>query len=377
LTITPRQRVLKALDHQVADRVPIDFGSTNNTGITAPAYERLKEYLGVNRETRIYDRMQQLVYVDEEVLQRFSADTRGLILKGPENTLDEELPDNSYRDEWGIVRRQPQDSPYFDLVYSPFGEEMTSKLLDKHPWPDPEDPGRFRGLKEEAAHWRSHGDYAIVLQLRGGFIGQAQALRGFENWFMDLLLQPELLGELLDRTLDFAMKVASQAVAQVGDNVDILGYGDDIGMQTGPMFSPEVYRQVIKPRQAKFIDHLKTISGGKKVLYHSCGSIFDLMDDLIEIGVDAYNPVQTTAHKMDLVELKKRFGDRITFWGGVDTHRILNKGSVDEVRRETRRVMDILSPGGGFVLNSVHNIQPDVPPENICAMFDEAVSFQK
>lgn len=377
MTITPRQRVLKALDHQVADRVPIDFGSTNNTGITAPAYERLKEYLGVNRETRIYDRMQQLVYVDEEVLQRFSVDTRGLILKGPENTLDEELPDNSYRDEWGIVRRQPQDSPYFDLVYSPFGEEMTSQLLDRHPWPDPKDPGRFRGLKEEAAHWRSHGDYAIVLQLRGGFIGQAQALRGFENWFMDLLLQPELLGELLDRTLDFAMKVASQAVAQVGDNVDILGYGDDIGMQTGPMFSPEVYRQVIKPRQAKFIDHLKTISGGKKVLYHSCGSIFDLMDDLIEIGVDAYNPVQTTAHKMDLVELKKRFGDRITFWGGVDTHRILNKGSVDEVRRETRRVMDILSPGGGFVLNSVHNIQPDVPPENICAMFDEAVSFQK
>ncbi|MGI6034581.1 MAG: uroporphyrinogen decarboxylase family protein [Limnochordia bacterium] len=377
MTITPRQRVLKALDHQVADRVPIDFGSTNNTGITAPAYERLKEYLGVNQETRIYDRMQQLVYVDEEVLQRFSVDTRGLILKGPENTLDEELPDNSYRDEWGIVRRQPQDSPYFDLVYSPFGEEMTSQLLDRHPWPDPKDPGRFRGLKEEAAHWRSHGDYAIVLQLRGGFIGQAQALRGFENWFMDLLLQPELLGELLDRTLDFAMKVASQAVAQVGDNVDILGYGDDIGMQTGPMFSPEVYRQVIKPRQAKFIDHLKTISGGKKVLYHSCGSIFDLMDDLIEIGVDAYNPVQTTAHKMDLVELKKRFGDRITFWGGVDTHRILNKGSVDEVRRETRRVMDILSPEGGFVLNSVHNIQPDVPPENICAMFDEAVSFQK
>ncbi len=377
MTITPRQRVLKALDHQVADRVPIDFGSTNNTGITAPAYERLKEYLGVNQETRIYDRMQQLVYVDEEVLQRFSVDTRGLILKGPENTLDEELPDNSYRDEWGIVRRQPQDSPYFDLVYSPFGEEMTSQLLDRHPWPDPKDPGRFRGLKEEAAHWRSHGEYAIVLQLRGGFIGQAQALRGFENWFMDLLLQPELLGELLDRTLDFAMKVASQAVAQVGDNVDILGYGDDIGMQTGPMFSPEVYRQVIKPRQAKFIDHLKTISGGKKVLYHSCGSIFDLMDDLIEIGVDAYNPVQTTAHKMDLVELKKRFGDRITFWGGVDTHRILNKGSVDEVRRETRRVMDILSPGGGFVLNSVHNIQPDVPPENICAMFDEAVSFQK
>ena len=175
MTITPRQRVLKALDHQVADRVPIDFGSTNNTGITAPAYERLKEYLGVNQETRIYDRMQQLVYVDEEVLQRFSVDTRGLILKGPENTLDEELPDNSYRDEWGIVRRQPQDSPYFDLVYSPFGEEMTSQLLDRHPWPDPKDPGRFRGLKEEAAHWRSHGDYAIVLQLRGGFIGQAQA----------------------------------------------------------------------------------------------------------------------------------------------------------------------------------------------------------
>ncbi|NLN16202.1 MAG: hypothetical protein GX182_02660 [Firmicutes bacterium] len=373
MTMTPRERVLKALNHEETDRVPIDFGSTNNTGITAPAYERLKDYLGVQRETHIFDRSQQLVYVDEEVLQRFSVDTRGLILKGPEKAPDEELPNNSFRDEWGIIRRQPKDSPYFDLVYSPFGEEMTSKLIDAYPWPDPKDPGRYRGLKEEAARWRGAG-YAVVLQFRGGFIGQSQLLRGFENWFADLLLQPELLGELLDRTLDFSMQVASQAVALVGDNVDVLGYADDIGMQTGPMISPQVYRQVIKPRQAKFIDHLKTISGGKKVLYHSCGSIFDLMEDLIEIGVDAYNPVQTTAYKMDLVELKERFGDRITFWGGVDTHRILNKGTVEEVRRETRRVIEILSPGGGFILNSVHNIQPDVPPENICAMFDEALS---
>jgi uroporphyrinogen decarboxylase len=374
VTMTPRERVLKALNHETPDRVPIDFGSTNNTGITAPAYERLKEHLGLQRETRIFDRSQQLVYVDEEVLQRFSVDTRGLILKGPEKAPDEELPDNSFRDEWGIIRRQPKDSPYFDLVYSPFGEEMTSKMLDTYPWPDPKDPGRYQGLREEAAHWRSLG-YAVVLQFRGGFIGQSQLLRGFENWFMDLLLQPELLGELLDRTLDFSLQVASETIAQVGDCVDVLGYADDIGMQTGPMFSPAVYRQVIKPRQAKLIDHLKTLSGGKKVLYHSCGSIFDLMEDLIEIGVDAYNPVQTTAHKMDLVELKERFGDRITFWGGVDTHRILNKGSVEEVRRETRRVIEILSPGGGFILNSVHNIQPDVPPENICAMFDEALSF--
>jgi uroporphyrinogen decarboxylase len=373
VTMTPRERVLKALNHEETDRVPIDFGSTNNTGITAPAYERLKDYLGVQRETHIFDRSQQLVYVDEEVLQHFSVDTRGLILKGPEKAPDEELPNNSFRDEWGIIRRQPKDSPYFDLVYSPFGEEMTSKLIDAYPWPDPKDPGRYRGLKEEAARWRGAG-YAVVLQFRGGFIGQSQLLRGFENWFADLLLQPELLGELLDRTLDFSMQVASQAVALVGDNVDVLGYADDIGMQTGPMISPQVYRQVIKPRQAKFIDHLKTISGGKKVLYHSCGSIFDLMEDLIEIGVDAYNPVQTTAYKMDLVELKERFGDRITFWGGVDTHRILNKGTVEEVRRETRRVIEILSPGGGFILNSVHNIQPDVPPENICAMFDEALS---
>ena len=202
MTMTPRERVLKALNHEETDRVPIDFGSTNNTGITAPAYERLKDYLGVQRETHIFDRSQQLVYVDEEVLQHFSVDTRGLILKGPEKAPDEELPNNSFRDEWGIIRRQPKDSPYFDLVYSPFGEEMTSKLIDAYPWPDPKDPGRYRGLKEEAARWRGAG-YAVVLQFRGGFIGQSQLLRGFENWFADLLLQPELLGELLDRTLDF------------------------------------------------------------------------------------------------------------------------------------------------------------------------------
>ncbi|NMB17634.1 MAG: hypothetical protein GX980_11050, partial [Firmicutes bacterium] len=126
-------------------------------------------------------------------------------------------------------------------------------------------------------------------------------------------------------------------------------------------------------RQARFIRHLKDISGGKKILYHTCGAVAPLIEDLIEIGVDALNPVQTSAVGMDLRLLKDRFGDRITFWGGIDTQRLLNRATPEEVAAETKKTIRLLSEGGGYILNSVHNIQPDVPPENICAMFDAAL----
>lgn len=370
---TSRQRILDALEHRSTDRVPIDFGSTNSTGITAPAYYRLLSHLGLDVEASVFDRAQQLVYINEEVLERFSVDTRGLIIKGPDR-LDEELPNDSFRDEWGIIRRRPSGGLYYDLVFSPLGEHISSSILEHYPWPDPKDPGRFRGLRQEAEYWRSQGDHALVLQIRGGFITQAELLRGFGNFWMDLLLQPELAGELLDYTLAFSMGVAKAALDNLGvDNVDILGYGDDIAMQTGCLVSPELYRQILKPRQARFIHYLKDISGGKKILYHSCGAVAPLIEDLIEIGVDALNPVQTSASGMDLRLLKERFGDRIAFWGGIDTQHLLNRAATEEVAAETKKIIRILSEGGGYILNSVHNIQADVPPENICAMFDAAL----
>lgn len=373
MTQTSRQRVLDAMEHRSADRVPIDFGSTNSTGITKPAYHRLLNHLGLDLEVSVFDRAQQLVCVNEEVLERFSIDTRGLIIKGPDRS-DEELPNDCFRDEWGIIRRRPSGGLYYDLVFSPFEEHISFSALEHYPWPDPKDPGRFRGLRQEAEYWRGQGDHALVLQIRGGFITQAELLRGFGNFWMDLLLQPELAGELLDHTLAFSMEVAKLALETLGeDSVDILGYGDDIGMQTGCLVSPELYRQILKPRQARFIRHLKDISGGKKILYHTCGAVAPLIEDLIEIGVDALNPVQTSAVGMDLRLLKDRFGDRIAFWGGIDTQRLLNRATPEEVAAETKRTIRLLSEGGGYILNSVHNIQPDVPPENICAMFEAAL----
>lgn len=368
--MTPRERVLAALNHQEPDRVPLDLGSTNCTGITKVAYERLKEHLGITKETILLDRVLQLAVVDEEVLERFRIDTRGLFIGSPDNWQDIELPDGSFQDEWGVIRKKPPTSFYYDLISSPFQDGLSEEGLRSHNWPDPLDPGRVRGLAERAEHLYKETDYAVVLQIKGGFITQSQYLRGFEGWFIDLLLEPELLGKLLDRTLDFSIKLAGQALDAIGDNVDVLMFGDDIGIQTGPMFSPEAYRKVIKPRQAKFVGFLKEKSRGKKVLMHTCGSVFELMEDLIEVGIDVYNPVQVTAAKMDPASLKKAFGGRMAFWGGIDSHRVLPAGTPEDVRNEVAKMIKVLAPGGGFVLNSVHNIQPDVPPENICALFD-------
>ncbi len=373
-TMTPRERVRTALAHREPDRVPLDLGSTGNTGITAIAYRKLLSHLGIEAEVVVWDRMQQLAVPDERVLLRLAIDTRGVWPGGPDNHPDRELEGDAYEDEWGVVRSRPAGGYYYDLVRSPLAGDITWSDVRGFPWPDPTDPGRVRGLREKARRIHEETPYALVVHAANGFITRSQYLRGFEDWFTDLIAQPDLIGYIMDHTLEFQMAAAEAALKATGDFADVVMLGDDIGVQGGPMVSPRIYRQLIKPRQAKLFARIHELTSAK-VLYHTCGSVVDLIDDLIEIGVDVLNPVQVAAARMDTAELKRRFGDRIAFWGAIDTQRVMPMGTPDEVRAEARRRIRDLAPGGGYVVDTVHNVQADVPPENICALYEEAVRF--
>lgn len=370
-TMTHRQRVVTALAHKEPDRVPLDLGSNRATTMTVGAYERLKAHLGIEADNVVVDRMQQIVAVDKRILKRFDIDVCGVRLGGPDQGGDVEVGPYSYRDEWGVERVRPPGSYYYDLQRCPLAGPITLKDIVRYPWPDPHDPGRIRGLRQEVERLRRETDCAIVLALPAGFVHVSQYLRGFEDWFADLALEPRLAEALFDAVLEVNLAIMADALEEVGDLIDVAWTSDDVAMQRGPLLSPEMYRRTIKPRHRRVFDliHSRTRA---PAMYHSCGSLYAILEDLIEIGVDGINPVQVSAADMDTARLKREFGDRLIFWGGIDTQRVLPYGTPEEVREEVRRRIRDLAPGGGYVVNSVHNIQPDVPPENVCALFDSA-----
>ncbi len=369
--MTHRERVLAALDRRETDRPPIDFGGTYTTTIFYAAYERLKRHLNLDHETTILSKIRRLAIPHESVLRRFDVDTRFLGLGGHDDAPGE-IDEDTYLDEWGTTWRKAEDGHYLYVDGPFFGlRNPDPGLLDRHPWPDPDNPGYVRGLAERAAELRRTTDCAIVLNLPIGVVHQGQFLRGFADWLKDLYRNRTFVCRMMDITADIWIRLARNALDAAGDNVDVVFFGDDLASQNAPLFAPEIYRELVKPRHRRMIEAVKR-GRDVRVLYHSCGAVSSLIDDLIDIGVDAINPVQVTARDMAPESLKARFGDRIAFWGGVNSQEILPFATPEEVRAEVRRVVATLGRGGGLVLNSVHNIQNDVSPENIVAMFDEA-----
>jgi uroporphyrinogen decarboxylase len=313
--------------------------------------------------------------VEEEILRRYQADTRSLPYLGNSRPA-ERLPDGSYKDEWGVVRGQPHPKGHYMEIAHPLDGECTLADLENYQWPDPEDPGYTAGLAEAAQRLHGETDYAIILTLPVGPLHLGQWLRGYANWMLDLAGNLEVYEALMDRIVAIWLRIGRRMLEAVGSHVDILFYGDDVAYQRGPMVSHDTYLKHIRPYEQQIFDLLR--SHGAKILYHSCGSVVTLIEDFIELGVDALNPVQVSAAGMDTAVLKRQFGDRIAFWGGgVDTQRVLPQGSPDGVRREVRRRIRDLAPGGGYVFASVHNIQREVPPENIEAMYQEALAVGK
>jgi len=369
-----RQRVLAALNHREPDRVPLDLGSTRSTSLVIEAYTSLNSYLKVEEPPRIFSKWLHIAHPNQAMLERFAIDTRGLSQGDPDHWQDIVFPDGSYQDEWGVVRSKPEGCLYYDLTRSPFQGEPSLEDLRKFPWPDPHDPGRCRGLADSARRLHQETDYAVVLNMPGGIVHQSQFMRGFEGWFTDLILNPTFFHALMDRLADLWIEMARDELEAVGNWVDICFYGDDVAFQNGPMMSQELYRKMIKPYHKRLFSFIKSRTSAK-ILYHTCGSVVHLIPDLIDMGVDALNPVQVSAQGMDTRRLKQEFGRHISFWGGIDTQKVLPFGTPEEVAAEVRRRIEDLAPGGGYVLCAVHNIQADVPPENICAMYDAALEY--
>ena len=377
----PRERLVRALNHQESDRVPIDLGGFQ-TGIHRAAYAALLDHLAIRDEIAILDPVQQLARPCEAVLERLRVDTRYITAHAPEgfsggiqlSHRDGRLW-HDLRDEFGVVWSMPDHEPlYMDISYHPLAGATIDDLAS-YPWPRGDDPTRFTGLREQARRLRRDTAYAVCTGIGGVVYEICWYMRGLEQWFVDMIEQPEFCAALLDRTLAFWLGFYTGFLTEVGDLVDVVMIGDDLAGQRGPLFSPAFYREIVKPRQKRLVQHIRSLTEAK-IWYHTCVDCRSYIPDLIDNGVDCLNPVQIGLPGMEPSSLKREFGDRIVFWGGgIDAQHVLPFASPEEVREHVRRNVGIFKPGGGYVFNNVHNIQRGVPPANIVALFDAAYEF--
>jgi uroporphyrinogen decarboxylase len=373
-TMTARERVRAALRHQQPDRVPMDLGGMNSSTMVVEGYERLKRHFGVDAEVRIADRMQRVVEIDEPVLRALAIDTRRVTLGTPDAGLAADLGPRTYRDMWGVVRENPEGSYYFDLKSCPLAGEITASDILRYPWPNPDDPGFTRGLKARARWIRENTDAAVVLAVPAAFVHISQYLRGFEDWFCDCAADMVRLEVLFDAVMDVTLQISRNVLREVGQEVDVLYFADDLGTQDSLIVSRDLYRKHIKPRHRKFVTALRELSPAT-IAFHSCGAVADLIEDFIDIGVQCLNPVQVSAAGMVPAELKRKFRGRMAFWGGTDSQGLVPRGAPGEVRRMVERLVEDLGEGGGLVFANGHNIQPDVPVENVLAMYEHARAY--
>lgn len=403
--MTSRQRVLQAFSFKSSDRIPIDFSGHRSSGLSASIYPGLRKALGFSpKPIRIYDPIQQLVVLDEDVLDFFGVDTielgRAFATEG-EHWQPWVLPDGQdcfmpawinlereatrwiIRSESGkIIAQMPDGAQFFEQVYYPFYEDgsdtsdldgaMTESMwhtVTSPPGPLGDGDEGKKLLASNAAQLRQSTDRAIIGLFGGNLLESGQMLFRNDKFLMNLALDPDGVHDFLDRLVEKHLMNLERFLGAVGDSIDIILFGDDLGMQSGPQLSPEMYREYFKPRHQLMWDTAKKLAD-VKVMLHCCGGVRELLPDLIDAGLDTINPVQTTARGMEPEGLKKDFGKDLVFWGGgCDTQQILPNGTPEKVYNHTKEQIEILSPGGGFVFQQIHNILPGVAPENIIAMF--------
>ena len=373
--MTPRERVLAALTHREVDRIPIDLGGTHNSTMCTGAYEDFKAFLGVSAPTEELGKAFEIVRMGEAVLRRLPVDTRSVFIKPPARSRTRWLDDRTYIDDWGITYHRPQSWPQYDMVAHPLAE-ATIDDLERFDWPDVEDKGRYAGLRDEARDLHENTDYAICASAMDTTIfDRSWMLRGMEQFLVDMFLDPEFALTLMEKVAQIQFRRHERFLAEVGSNIDAIMISDDMGIQKGPLIRPELYRKMVKPFHKRYFQLVKERTDAK-IIVHACGSIVDLVEDYIEIGVDVLNPMQVSAANMSPRILKDRFAGRMAFWGGINTQELLPKGHPEDVRQAVRETLDIMGLDGGYILGAVHNIQDDVPPENVWAMLDEAANYR-
>jgi uroporphyrinogen decarboxylase len=373
----------------------------------AMAYARLRDHLGLPKKPiRIYDPIQQLAIVDEDVLERFQVDTIEL---GRAFALEDKwwsdwtLPDGTpcFMPAWAkpdradgewvirsqktgrVIARMPDGVIYFEQTWWPYAEaddltrlqeELTESMwtaIASPPGPMIAGPDGLKLFREGAQRLRRQTDRAIIGLFGGNLLEMGQFLYRNDNFFVLLAGDPDRAHEFLDRVTEMHLANLERFLGAVGESIDVILFGDDLGMQSGPQVSPRMYRDFFFPREQRLWTRAKQLAPHIKIMLHCCGGVRELLPGLIEAGLDAINPVQITCRGMDTAGLKKDFGQHLTFWGGgCDTREIVSKGTPAQVREHVRRQMDIWRPGGGYVFQQVHNLMADVPPENIVAMFD-------
>lgn len=411
--MTSRERVLAAIEHREPDRVPVDLGSTPSSGISAIAYGNFKRHLGLTAgRTRVYDVVQQLAQPEDAILDRCGIDVVDIgrtFNRNDDAWYDIRLGDGqpAQYPAWFHPERQPDGSwlarlpdgtaiahmpvggtffdqtcfPYLDDYPSDFagldaamGKVLWSALVHS-PWDHARDPGFWATLRENALVLRQSTDRALMIVIGCNLFEWGTFLRRIDNFLCDLAAEPVQAEALLDALMERHLATLAHVCRAVGDIADVCRFGDDLGTNGGPFMSPAMYRRFFKPRHAQLCAFVHRHSRMKTFL-HSCGSIHALLPDLIEAGFEVINPVQTNCRDMEPARLKREFGRDVCFWGGgCDTREVLPHATPAAVKDHVRRQLEILAPGGGFVFNTVHNILPEVPPENIAAMFEAVAEF--
>lgn len=380
-SLSSRDRVLTTLQHQEPDRVPIDIGG-GLCSISQFSYRKLLNLLGWQEEIVIGGMLTQVVKPSPEMLAYLGTDFAHVSAGAPDVILSRTVEGNiddpfesyaagsgvrhAFMDEWGVVWRRA--AYYYDMVDFPLKDASSMDDLQSYQVPDPRDPGRVRCLKERARAACENG-FAVTLDpLAGGILEMASSMRGHSNFYMDMAGNPEFAEGLLDLITDFFEAFYDEALNAAGDFIDIVFFGDDYGMQNGMIISPALWRKMIKPRLARLIQKIKSYPH-IRYQHHSCGAIAPILPDLVEIGVDILNPVQPSAKGMDLAQIKKVYGRDLVLHGAIDQQKTLPYGAPLEVQREVESRMRDLAPGGGYIVAVSPNIQADVPPENILALY--------
>jgi uroporphyrinogen decarboxylase len=336
----------------------------------------------MDEEIIIMDAVQQLARPCEAVLKRFHVDTRYIAAKAPDSFKGEIVQNtrngrlwHDLKDEFGVVWSMLDDHPYYmDISHNPLAGATIKDLAD-YPFPKGDDPSRFDSLRQQAKLMKDETPFAVVSGISGVVYEICWYMRGLEQWMMDMLTEPEFCEALLDRTLKFWMDWFQGFLDEAGDLVDVIMIGDDLTGQTGPLFRPDFYRRVVKPRHKQLAQYIRSRTKAK-IWYHTCGACMAYLPDLLDNGIDIINPVQISAKNMSPLELKSKFGKQLVFWGGaIDAQHVLPRVSPETVREHVRGNLDIWKPGGGYVFNNVHNIQADVPPENVIALYDAAYEY--
>ncbi|MBC8388699.1 MAG: hypothetical protein ISS14_00595 [Actinobacteria bacterium] len=374
--MTSKERVNKALDHKEPDKIPIDFGGVH-TSLHRKAYENLMRFYDYkNIEINIQDVFQQVVFPCKELLDKFQVDIIGVHSKQSSKwKLKIDPVKDEYTDEWGTVYIRPKGGFFYDIK-TPAMNSFSLEDLKRFKVPDPSDKARFIGIKDEVLKKCKTNKAIITFNASWGLWESLWQTRGFEQAYMDLVSNDAFLNYYLDMMLSWGSIFWRNMLKEIGDLIDVVQIGDDLGTQRGPMFNPEIYNKFFKSRHKKLVEVIKNNTNAK-VYIHSCGDISWVINDFIDCGIDIINPVQVGASNMDSKKIKSEFGDKITFWGGACDPEVLLRGSKNDVKEEVKRRINDLAPNGGFIFASIHSIQANTPPENIDAMFMTALDLRK